>query len=162
MEISQDALDALLDDAWAKGKVAGVDEAEYEHRLVLAQFKKLTEILEVEGDQNLLDAAEHLGAECRAHREATRVAASVIERQRKEIVELRNQAAQIEEQFTMLRTWTDKQHAANQTHIRELHEAIEPKQEQIKLLEIKIVEQRDVINELRQALLHHVKETFNG
>jgi predicted RNase H-like nuclease (RuvC/YqgF family) len=159
MEISQDALDALLDEAWAKGKASGVDEAEYEHRLVLAQFKKLTEILEVEGDQNLLDAAEHLGAECRAHREATRVAASVIERQRKEILELRSEIAAWERGAAQAALWADKQRAADQSHIRELHEAIEPKQQQIKELELKVIEQRNIITELRQALLKHVTET---
>lgn len=45
-------------------------------------------------------------------------------------------------------------------HIGELEGAIEPQQQMIHRLNITVVEQRATIDNLRQALLQHVKETM--
>lgn len=159
MEISTAALESLEEEAFDNGFKKGREEIDYEWRLVAAQHKKLMEILEVEGDQTLMDAAEHLGAECRAHREAMKVAAATIERQRLQIAELRAEVAEKERTVVETGLWADRIDGANKLHIRELHNAVEPMQQTIKELNLEIARRGEVITELRQALLQHVTRT---
>jgi len=87
--MNQGAIDALENQAFSAGVERGREEASEEYHLFLREQKALCEVLEVEGDQSLVDAAEHLAAELRAHREAMKVAARRIEQQRETINELR-------------------------------------------------------------------------
>lgn len=48
---------------------------------------------------------------------------------------------------------------ADREYVESVQRAIEPKQNEIYQLQLQIQAQRGTINELRQALLHHVKET---
>ncbi len=143
--MDQAALDEIADQAYAEGRVDALSELVEEQKAIINEHRRLREILEVEGDQSLADAAEHMAEECRAHREATRAAAVIIEQRRHEVVDLRMQLQQMEQKLTEMRLWADKQHAADQAHIRELQEAIEPKQQKI--------------YELQRALLQYIKET---
>lgn len=152
MLMSQGAIDALEEQAFDDGFKKGQEETEYDWRLVAAQHKKLAEILEVEGDMNLMDAAEQLGVEVRAHREAAKAGANAIERRRLEVEELRAALMEKERENLGERLFFDKERAAMNLYIRELQDAVEPQQKKICELNVKIIE-------LRQSLLMHVKET---
>lgn len=106
--MNQGALDALDEQAFDEGWKKGREEAEFEWRLVAAQHKKLAEILEVEGDQNLMDAVEHLGQEVRSHRDAQKLAASVLEAQRKKINELAREVLVKEEHIAQIGQYIQK------------------------------------------------------
>lgn len=153
MEITHEALEAIRDEVWDEGYETGKKEAELNFRLMLAQFKRLKEILEVEGDQSLLEAADLLFQEASSHREAARAGANILEQRRKELVELRAQLSNREEQLMAFQIFHDKEIGAMKLYCRDLQESVEPMQSKIKSL-------TDVVNELRQALLMHVKETY--
>lgn len=70
IEMNQAAIDALADQAFAEGKVEGVRQAEDEHEDMRLQFKRVRELLEVEGDQSLVEACEHLFNTLKAYRES--------------------------------------------------------------------------------------------
>jgi len=120
MEMSEDALEVLEDEAFDQGFKKGRETADYDWRLVAAQFKKLSEILEVAGDQTLLDAAEHLGAEMRSHREASRAQAGTIEALRAQVSDLQADVFHKEMNLVELRIRSDAQHANDQLRIKEL------------------------------------------
>lgn len=153
MEITHEALEAIRDEVWDEGYETGKKEAELNFRLMLAQFKRLKEILEVEGDQSLLEAADLLFQEASSHREAARAGANILEQRRKELVELRAQLSNREEQLMAFQIFHDKEIGAMKLYCRDLQESVEPMQSKIKSL-------TDVVNDLRQALLQHVKETY--
>jgi hypothetical protein len=134
MEISEKALEALKEEAYEEGYKKAREDMADDLKVYRAQRSRLMEILEVEGDQSLMDAAEHLADECRAHRNAAQTASMIIERQRKELT-------------------------ATKQYANEVYAAIEPKQEEIKQLQMENLNLKAKIDELRQALLHHVKET---
>jgi hypothetical protein len=159
MQVSESALEAIRDEAFEEGYKRARKDADFESRMMVAQFKKLSEILELEGDQNLIDGIENMAAQCRAHKEANRVICENLDAARAQIVELRAQAAQMERVSVETRLWADKQHAADQEYIAQVQAAIEPKQEEIHRLNIVANRQREQIDELRQSLLQHIKET---
>lgn len=156
MEITHEALEAIRDEVWDEGYQKGKEEAEFEHKLALAQFRRLREILEVEGDQSLLEAADLLFQEASSHREAARAGANILEQRRKELVELRAKLAEDERQGMAMQLFHDKTVAAMNVHICQLEGDLNPKAEKIKQLNMEIVRLRMTIEELRGSLLKHL------
>lgn len=132
--MNQGAINALEDQAFDEGIAKGRQEASDEYHVFLREQKRLVEILEVEGDQSLVEAADHLYQEVRAHREAMKVAAFQLEKQREKISEQQRELAMHKESLLTMSLALDQQHN-------------------------EIRDQREKINELRQSLLQHVKET---
>jgi len=118
--MNQGALDALDEQAWDEGFRKGREEGLFEGKLYQAQYKKLCEILEVEGDQSLIDACEHLGQELRAHREASKVATFALEKQRKKIDDQAHQIIQLEQSLNTMGFTNDQL----QNEISDLHEQV--------------------------------------
>lgn len=123
-----------------------------EVRLMMAQQRHLAEVLEVGAGENLAAAVERLVEEVKSLRQSREAAQYVIEKQNQRILHL-------EGEFVEARIWADKQHAADQAHIEELHNAIEPKQALIYELTVEVNRLRGNIEELRQAILRHITQT---
>lgn len=94
MLMSQGAIEALEDQAYGEGRKHAREELASDMASALAQQKRLREVLEVEGDQTLVEAADLLYEEVRSHREAMKIASRRIEEQRHTINELRQSLLQ--------------------------------------------------------------------
>ena len=138
MEMSEEALEAIRDESFEEGYQKGYHTAQVEADDQMADIR-----------MGLNDENARLKEQV-AHLENTvMVKASIIESQRTAIEALENKLKDAE-----------KLHRADLKHIEELHDAIEPKQQQIHQLNGQVNNQRELINELRQAILKHVKETM--
>jgi len=138
MEMSEEALEAIRDESFEEGYQKGYHTAQVEADDQMADIR-----------MGLNDENARLKEQV-AHLENTvMVKASIIESQRAAIEALENKLKDAE-----------KLHRADLKHIEELHDAIEPKQQQIHQLNGQVNNQRELINELRQAILKHVKETM--
>ena len=136
--MSEEALEAIRDESFEEGYQKGYHTAQVEADDQMADIR-----------MGLNDENARLKEQV-AHLENTvMVKASIIESQRAAIEALENKLKDAE-----------KLHRADLKHIEELHDAIEPKQQQIHQLNGQVNNQRELINELRQAILKHVKETM--
>ena len=136
--MSEEALEAIRDESFEEGYQKGYHTAQVEADDQMADIR-----------MGLNDENARLKEQV-AHLENTvMVKASIIESQRTAIEALENKLKDAE-----------KLHRADLKHIEELHDAIEPKQQQIHQLNGQVNNQRELINELRQAILKHVKETM--
>jgi len=142
MEMSEEAIEALEEQARAAGFEDGYQRGYYAAKV---------EIDDGAADihMGLNDENARLKEQVARLENTVMVKASIIESQRAAIEALENKLKDAE-----------KLHRADLKHIEELHDAIEPKQQQIHQLNGQVNNQRELINELRQAILKHVKETM--
>jgi tRNA G18 (ribose-2'-O)-methylase SpoU len=142
MEMSKEAVEALENQAFEEGYQKGYHVANVEADDRLADTRA-----------GMNDENARLKEELESYKNALMIKAAIVEGQKAAIEALENKLKE-----TVL--WADKQHKADRKHIEELHDAIEPKQQQIQMLQGQLLVQRELIDELRQAILKHVKETM--